>query len=136
MPAIDPYKIMDESGAGAATLRVDFALGNKDGLDFGSVQFAAETTTGKICTATFWVTNNMDADLPSVGDAGWHDVTAQLTAVGALGPAQSIAGIVFEDQSPVLQAVKGRLKIAIDGGTAYTAEAWVSDSKAMAGIKL
>jgi len=136
MPDIDPYKILDEAGAGAVPLRVDFALGNKDGLDFGSIQLAADTTVGKVCTATFWVTNDMAADLPSVGDAGWHDVTAQLTVVGALGPAQSIAAIIFEDQSPVLQAVKGRLKIVIDGGTAYTAKAWVSDSKAMAGIQL
>jgi len=133
MPDIDPYKILDESGSGAAVLRCDIALGNKDGLDFGSIQIAASTSAGETCQATFWVTNSVDADLPSVGDIGWHDVTAQLTAVGTLGAAQTIAAMLFEDQSPVMQAVKGRLKIDISGGT-WTADARVSDSKAMGGI--
>lgn len=133
MPDIDPYKILDESGSGAATLRRDISLGNKDGLDFGSIQLEAATTVGETCQATFWVTNSVDADPPSVGDAGWHDVTSQLTAVGILGAAQTIAAMLFEDQSPVLQAVKGRLKITITDG-AWTAKARVSDSKAMGGI--
>lgn len=135
MPDIDPYKIMDEAGTGAADLRVDITLGNKDGLDFGSIQFKAETSIGQTCLATFWVTNDVNAQAPSVGDVGWHDVTALITAVGTLGAAQTISGMLFEDQSPVLQAVKGRLKIAINGGT-WTAEARVSDSKAMGGVKL
>ncbi len=128
MPTIEPFKAMDESGTGAATYRSDISIASKNpnGLwPIPSIHCVGDTTVGETVTFTFLATNRSDADAPNVGDAGWVDVTAQLTAVGSLG-AQSVDALAYANV--LLRSVKLRVKAVVSGGGAHDVKVWLSEA--------
>lgn len=93
----------------------------------GSLMVLGTTGAGDTITYTIWATNKFDADLTTIDETEWSDVTSDLTTSAshtiASGTATAVPVMHFFDTKIVAENLL--LKVVVAGGTTNTFEAYL-----------